>query len=281
VALAWLTTRTHYSGVGLPMGGTRGFRRDWTLARVSRRDVVAAQGVATGRKWLRSPQGIAYRPELVLAEVEDLGLPPLPPNVSPQMKEAFSSWRRAAEEADPLAAVVALWESVEFYVSGVSVDDLFSKQQRRAVRRAAAEGLEGEQLDRVWEVVGRLNEAPLMVRLREALRQDNVTYTEAEISLLRKLRNLRNDFGSDGELLICRSWSATRTGAVMRETTKTGKGRPVSLPEATAAMSVHRTRYLEELVRYRDLWEQTWAKNPEYRDSSSRAAPAHPSTTAT
>ena len=33
-----------------------------------------------------------------------------------------------------------------------------------------------------------------MVRLREALRQDNVTYTEEEISLLRKLRNLRNDF---------------------------------------------------------------------------------------
>jgi integrase len=60
--------------------------------------------------------------------------------------------------------------------------------------------------------------------------------------------------GSDGELLIRPSWSATRTGAVMRETTKTGKGRPVSLlPEATAAMSAHRMRYLEELVRYRDL----------------------------
>lgn len=73
--------------------------------------------------------------------------------------------------------------------------------------------------------------------------------------------------GSDGELLIRRSWSATRTGAVMRETTKTGKSRPVSLlPEATAAMSAHRTRYLEELVRYRALWEEAWAKNPEYRD---------------
>ena len=73
--------------------------------------------------------------------------------------------------------------------------------------------------------------------------------------------------GSDGELLIRRSWSATRTGAVMRETTKTGKGRPVSLlPEATAALSAHRTRYLEELVKYRTLWEAAWSKNPEYRD---------------
>src|SRR5215203_3422596 len=53
----------------------------------------------------------------------------------------------------------------------------------------------------------------------------------------------------------------------MRETTKTGKGRPVSLlPEATAALSAHRTRYLEELVKYRALWEAAWSKNPEYRD---------------
>jgi integrase len=53
----------------------------------------------------------------------------------------------------------------------------------------------------------------------------------------------------------------------MRETTKTGKARPVSLlPEATVALSAHRTRYLEELVRYRALWEAAWVKNPEYRD---------------
>jgi hypothetical protein len=76
--------------------------------------------------------------------------------------------------------------------------------------------------------------------------------------------------GSDGELLVRRSWSATRTGAVMRETTKAGKGRPVSLlPEATAALSSHRTRYLEELVRYRDLWEEAWTKNPSIATSSS------------
>ena len=72
--------------------------------------------------------------------------------------------------------------------------------------------------------------------------------------------------GSDGELLIRPSWSATRTGAVMRETTKTGKGRPVSLlSEATAAMSAHRMRYLEELVRYRDLVFPSRAGTPRPR----------------
>ena len=42
--------------------------------------------------------------------------------------------------------------------------------------------------------------------------------------------------------------------------------RPDLLPEATAAMISHRTRYLEELVRCRHLWEEAWAKNPECRD---------------
>ncbi len=193
-ALAWLTTRTHYSGVRLPKGGARRFRRDWTMARISRRDVVVARGVCTGRRWLRSPLGIAYRPELVIHEVEDLESLPLPPDISPQMREAFSAWRRAAEESDPLAAVVALWECVEFYVSGVSVDELFTKPERRVVLRRATEGLRGMQLERTREVVGRLNEAPLLVRLRAALEQDGVPCTEGELALLRELRQLRNDF---------------------------------------------------------------------------------------
>lgn len=55
-ALAWLTTRTRYSGAALPLRlATRRFRRDWTFARVSRRDVAFTRGVSTGRWWLRSP----------------------------------------------------------------------------------------------------------------------------------------------------------------------------------------------------------------------------------
>lgn len=110
------------------------------------------------------------------------------------MREAFSAWRRAAEETDSLAAVVALWECIEFYVSGVSVRDLFTREERRAVLRKATEGLQGEQLEKVRNVIGRLSDAPLMVRLREALGQDSVPYTQEELALLRDLRDLRNDF---------------------------------------------------------------------------------------
>ena len=83
--------------------------------------------------------------------------------------------------------------------------------------------------------------------------------------------------GSDHELLIRRSWSATRVGAVMRETTKTGKGRPVSLlPEATAALSAHRTRYLEELVRYRALWGGGVGEEPRVPGSGLPLEGRHP-----
>lgn len=194
-ALAWLTTRTRYSGVALPSRLTaRRFRRDWTFARVSRRDVAFTKGLSTGRWWLRSPQGIAYRPPLSLADVEDLRMLPLHPDPSPQVREALSAWRRAAEETDPLAAVVALWECIEFYVSGISVHDLFTREERRAILRKATEGLQGEQLGKVRNVIGGLNDAPLMVRLKEGLKQDAVPYTQDELALLRNLRNIRNDF---------------------------------------------------------------------------------------
>lgn len=76
-----------------------------------------------------------------------------------------------------------------------------------------------------------------------------------------------NDSGTEGELLIRRSWSATLTGAYMRETTKTGKGRPVALlPEAAAALKAHRARYLEERVRRAEAWEAAWEELPKHRE---------------
>jgi integrase len=73
--------------------------------------------------------------------------------------------------------------------------------------------------------------------------------------------------GEPGELILRRSWSASRKGAYMRETTKTGKGRPVYLlPEAVAALKAHRLRYLNEKMRYREIWNAAWQKDPRYED---------------
>jgi len=59
-----------------------------------------------------------------------------------------------------------------------------------------------------------------------------------------------------GEATIRRSLSATRRGPLMRETTKTGKGRAVFLlPEVVAALRTRRKRQLEERMKYKGLWE--------------------------
>lgn len=76
-----------------------------------------------------------------------------------------------------------------------------------------------------------------------------------------------SDDASGGEILIRRSWSAMQTGAYMRDTTKTNRERPVALlPEAVAALKIHRVRYAEELVRRRESWNAAWEKFPKHRD---------------
>lgn len=117
-----------------------------------------------------------------------LSLPALPAELPVQVSEAISAWRRAAEERDPLAAVVALWESVEFYASGARARKIFDKPLLKTIRERAIEGLEGEQLERVRDILARLNEPPLMVRLRAALDEDEVPYREEELSMLQKIR---------------------------------------------------------------------------------------------
>lgn len=193
VALAWLTAKAQYSGVSLPGRRPRTFRRAWTLSRVSRRNVVVALGMATGRRWLRAIESPRVRPELPLPEIQDISVPELPVELPVQVGEAISSWRRGAKERDPLTAIVALWEAVEFYASGAKARKIFEKSELKRIRKRATEGLEGEQLERVQDMLAMTNEPPLMVRLRAALQDDGVPYAEEEISLLQKVRRARND----------------------------------------------------------------------------------------
>jgi hypothetical protein len=67
LALAWLTSRAHYSSVTLPGRTPRPFRRNWTLSRVHQRNVVVVRGLSTTRKWIRALQDIPLRPELAFA----------------------------------------------------------------------------------------------------------------------------------------------------------------------------------------------------------------------
>lgn len=74
--------------------------------------------------------------------------------------------------------------------------------------------------------------------------------------------------GLDGEARIRRTVTELKgRGPVLRNTTKTGKHRPVHLfPEVVAALKAHRKRYLQERVMHAAAWESLWAERPDLED---------------
>ncbi len=133
-ALAWLMARAHYSSVSLPGRQPGAYRRQWTLSRVVRKDVIVVRGLSTGRRWLRAPRDIPWQPLLPLGEIADIGLPILPPDTPIQLREAINAWRRAAETSDRFEAVVALNDAIEFYVSNVTLPNLFTNSPYAGAR---------------------------------------------------------------------------------------------------------------------------------------------------
>lgn len=194
VALALITARAQYSASQLPGGQPRTFHRQWTMTRVLRRNVVLVKRSATGGRWLRSLIDLSDRVSLTLDQIEvrtdnsgDWSIQ------SVTMQEALLAWRRASDSPDPLSAVVALWEAIEFYASGVKTTKIFQTAEIESIRKAAASGLDLEKAQRVTEILGRINEPPLMARLKVALNEDGVPYADHELRLLQRVRKARND----------------------------------------------------------------------------------------
>lgn len=194
VALAWLTSRAHYSTSELPGEQPRRFRRSWTLSRVTRRDVVVVKRSSTGDRWLRAPKDVASQPTLVLEEMEDLrAVVPFPASLPVPLREALLAWRRVAESDDPFAAVVALWECIEFYTADTKVAELFTRAELATIRESAIQGLAGAQRDRVREVLDMLKDPSAMLRLAKTLEDDRVPLTEEELKVLKRIRKVRNN----------------------------------------------------------------------------------------
>jgi hypothetical protein len=119
--------------------------------------------------------------------------PPLPSTLTLQDRQALLACQRAATEPDPLARVQALWEAIEFHLSGTHLPRLFTREQLNALRSAIPAGLNGEQRQRVLKKIGELNDPPLMEQLHAVLEAEGVPITGAERKLLQRLRDLRND----------------------------------------------------------------------------------------
>jgi hypothetical protein len=81
----------------------------------------------------------------------------LPSEVPAQVAVAISTWQRAAEASDPVEAVIALWEVVEFYASGTEGETPFSSNELKTVRENATQGLNEGKKRRFEQVLNLLN----------------------------------------------------------------------------------------------------------------------------
>lgn len=193
-ALAWITVRARDARGSLNKRLTE-FRRSANLARPRRGGLVIVRGTMTGRSWVRVP-GSRRRPSLLaLSEGSSFLQPELQVEMPFGESQALAALSRAHATSDETTSILALWEALEFYAGDTKVAPLFDKAQRRALRAAIRDhgpDLTDEQNRRLNDVVGTLNSAPLFVRLRAAVINDAVPFTETEFKVLRDLRDARN-----------------------------------------------------------------------------------------
>lgn len=197
-ALAWLTARSRFSSAVSPNLEPLAWDRDWSLARISRLPMALVRGLGSGRAWVRD---IEATPRETTIDFEhfrtDAILRLYKGNEPAALKQALVAYSRAASANDQIGRVVGIWDALEFYVGSTQVPDLFSKKDRKTIRFALKGVFSGSEdqgkRKRLDEVLGRINNPPLGVRLRHRLALDSVPISNDEMDFLWQLRSYRND----------------------------------------------------------------------------------------
>ncbi|WP_411075162.1 hypothetical protein [Streptomyces sp. cmx-4-7] len=194
LALSWLTVRSRYSIAPLPDGSTAGWNRENTLISPSRGELVLVRGLRTHRRWLRAPEQPSQLTDLDLgATHSSFVLPRMKQNLPLNMRQAISACARAAQGRDDIDRVTALWEAVEFYVGKTAVPALFSKSERRAIKRSLPKFGDQAKDGRLEMLLGDLNNPPLFVKFRRKIAIEGAPVSQNDIDLLSTLRKVRND----------------------------------------------------------------------------------------
>ncbi|MCW2975028.1 MAG: hypothetical protein JWM06_309, partial [Actinomycetia bacterium] len=153
-----------------------------------RGQVVAVEGLSSGRCWVRVPDDRTPPLDLTLSST---GAPRLDAELTLPERQALIAWRRAAGERDPVAAVTALSDALEFYAAGVSASQLFTGEELKALIERIPT-LEQHKTKVVRDAICRLNNAPLK-SLIEAIKRDGTMLSPAELDFLwKRIRTARN-----------------------------------------------------------------------------------------
>ena len=193
VALAWLAVQAHYGSALWPDGTPRQHERAMSRAAPRRGGLTWVRGLMSSRQWIRSPQPVAQVGSLALDSGGQHGGAGRLRLLSLQERQAIVSVGRAGAAGEPVEAITALWEALEFYVAGIAVREMFSPQQMRMLRKALPTELPAALRQRALNAINRLNEPPLLSRLRAATEVDGLMLSDGEWDLLSRLRRVRNE----------------------------------------------------------------------------------------
>ncbi len=193
VALSWLAVQARYGLAVWPDGTARRHARAWSRVAPGRGSMVWVRGLMSTRQWIRVPRPVAPAGPFPIEGAGQPGGTGQLGLLSVQERQAALALARAGSSGEPLQRVAALWEAVEFYLAGTAIADSFTQSQLRALRKAVPKDLPGPLRQRAINALNRLNEPPLMARLRAAGETDGVMLSPAESELLSRLRRVRNE----------------------------------------------------------------------------------------
>jgi len=191
-ALNWLAVRARYGAALLPNGVPQRYERSVTRALPARGAAMAVRGLGTKRRWLRDPATLMDRPMLGLDDQTGQLFPSMLSELEPTDQFVLAAARRAFD-GEQIQRIVALWEAWEFYARRGSLKKPFEKHELDRLRRDLPDWLNENQRERLNEVIDKVvNVYPLRRRIRAALDQEDVPFSEDEMTALWKLRDPRN-----------------------------------------------------------------------------------------
>lgn len=191
-ALAWLTVRARYGLAFLPDGRPQDYSRVVARARPRRGNLVIVRGMASGRGWFRAVNARDQDVELAL-DLADPSWKPPASDYGLADRQALLACGRAGHTSDPLDRIQAIWEAIEFYVAGTRPAVLFDPGEVKKIRKSIPKDIDPELRKRALDLLGKINDPPLMAKLREAVRRDGAPVDEGEFEVLGRLRKARND----------------------------------------------------------------------------------------
>lgn len=197
VAIGWFVARSHYAGASLPNGECISFARNNTLSRIDRGGAVYVRGLATARRWLRSPSNFTQSADLRPESVDLIEMPRMvATDLTQQEREALAAWMRSVEEPDPMARVSAISEAIECLCAGLSTPEthMFAPAHRKHLLKYGTANLSKAQKERVKRLVGQLNEPSLGAKLDYWLAREGIHLSQSDRAVLDRVRKVRNDF---------------------------------------------------------------------------------------